>query len=213
MPADGQASSGYLVDGDAGPLLLDCGPGVATVLSAHLHPRELAGVVISHFHLDHCYDVLPIGKMLLADHDRARDRRTASPVPLPLYVPAGGRAWLDRLAALFPVGTRPSLDQAVARAFEVREYRPGDAFAIGDCRVTMHDLVHATPNCGSRVESASGSLAYTGDTGVTRELLDLARDVDLFLAEATFAETDHGPQGHLSAADAARAAVASGARR
>jgi ribonuclease BN (tRNA processing enzyme) len=66
---------------------------------------------------------------------------------------------------------------------------------------------------GSRIESATGSLAYTGDTGVTAGLRDLTRDVDLFLAEATLAETDRGSRGHLSAADAARAGEASGARR
>jgi ribonuclease BN (tRNA processing enzyme) len=217
MPAEGQASSGYLVSA-AGPtrvtnLLLDCGPGVATALSAVSHPRELAGVVISHFHLDHCYDVLPIARMLLADHIRAGERREAGPPAIPLYVPVGGRALLDRLADLFPVGLLPTMRQAFELAFDVREYRAGDAFPIGDCHVTMHGLEHSVPNCGSRVESPSGSIAYTGDTGVTDELRHLARAVDLFLAEATLAEVEHGPRGHLSAADAAWAAAAGGARR
>jgi ribonuclease BN (tRNA processing enzyme) len=213
MPADGQAGSGYLVSAAATNLLLDCGPGIATALSAVTHPRELAGVVISHFHLDHCYDVLPIGRMLLADHIGAGDRGEAGPPAVPLYVPGGGRRLLDRLAALFPVGVLPTMSQAFELAFDVREYRAGDAFPVGECQVTMHGLEHAVPNCGSRVESPSGSIAYTGDTGVTDELRHLARDVDLFLAEATLAEIDHGSRGHLSAAGAARAAAAGGARR
>jgi ribonuclease BN (tRNA processing enzyme) len=217
MPAEGQASSGYIVS-TAGPaqatrLLLDCGPGVATALSAVTHPRELAGVVISHLHLDHCYDVLPIGRMLLADHIGAGERREASPPAVPLYVPAGGRAVLDRLADLFPVGMQPTMRMAFELAFDVREYRAGDAFSLGECHVTMHALEHAVPNCGSRIESPAGSIAYTGDTGVTDDLTHLARDVDLFLAEATLADSDHGSRGHLSAADAGRAAAAGGARR
>lgn len=215
MPADGQASSGYLVSAASTHLLFDCGPGVATALSAHLNPRELTGVVISHFHLDHCYDVLPIGRMLLAEHIGAGERRASGPPPVPLYVPAGGRSVLDRLAVLFPVGIMPTMSQAFELAFDVREYRAGDAFTLGECRVTMHGLDHAVPNCGSRVESGSASLAYTGDTGITGELPYLAHEVDLFLAEATLATTERGsrPRGHLSAADAARAAAASGARR
>lgn len=217
MPAEGQAGSGYIVSapGPAGTtrLLLDCGPGVATALSAVTHPRELAGVVISHLHLDHCYDILPIGRMLLADHIGGGDRREAGRPAIPLYVPVGGRALLDRLADLFPVGLLPTMRLAFELAFEVREYQAGDAFAIGACRVTMHGLRHAVPNCGSRIESPAGSIAYTGDTGVTPDLAHLARDVDLFLAEATLAESDHGSRGHLSAADAARAAAAGGARR
>jgi ribonuclease BN (tRNA processing enzyme) len=213
MPADGQASSGYLVSEGSTRLLLDCGPGVATALTGVGHPRDLTGVIISHFHLDHCYDVLPIGKMLLADHIRYGEPPADGLEPTPLHVPEGGRSVLDRLAALFPVGTMPTLDKAFELAFDVREYRPGDAFELGDFHVTLYGLKHAVPNCGSRIESATGVLAYTGDTGVTEEIHRLAHDVDLFLAEATLAETDDGPHGHLSAADAARAATASGVRR
>ena len=41
MPANGQASSGYLVSTDTATLLLDCGPGVATALSAVAAPDQL----------------------------------------------------------------------------------------------------------------------------------------------------------------------------
>lgn len=64
MPSDGQASSGYLVTADGVSLLLDCGPGVATALSAH-PDDDLSAVLVSHLHLDHCYDLLPAGKALL----------------------------------------------------------------------------------------------------------------------------------------------------
>jgi ribonuclease BN (tRNA processing enzyme) len=63
------------------------------------------------------------------------------------------------------------------------------------------------------VESPTGVLAYTGDTGVTDALVSLAQDADLFLAEATLAVTDTGPHGHLSASDAATAAAGAGVRQ
>jgi ribonuclease BN (tRNA processing enzyme) len=224
MPSDGQASSGYLVTTAGARLLLDCGPGLATKLDAVIDPADLDGVIISHFHLDHCYDLLPIGKLLLSsrmsypgvpNHRRASipGRTDHDPRPVPLYVPAGGKAVLDRLAALFPVITMPLLDKAFELAFDVREYEPGDRFTLGDCDVSLHPLRHAAPNCGARIEGPSGSLAYTGDTGVTRGLIPLARDVDLLLAEATLPTTDHGSHGHLSATDAGRAATDAAARQ
>jgi ribonuclease BN (tRNA processing enzyme) len=175
MPADGQASSGYLVTVGSTSLLMDCGPGVATAFSAIEHTR-LNGVVISHLHLDHCYDLLPIGKALLAagtpyPGDAGPPAEAAGSPPIPLYVPAGGRFLLDRLAALFPVTTMPRLNRVFDLAFDVREYQPHDAFRLGDCRITMHPLRHAAPNCGTRVETSTGSLAYTGDTGTTDALL------------------------------------------
>jgi ribonuclease BN (tRNA processing enzyme) len=111
---------------------------------------------------------------------------------------------LGRLAALFPVTTAPVLDRSFDLAFDVREYRPGTRFAVGGMTVSLHELRHSAPNCGIRIESADGCVAYTGDTGVAPGLLPLAADADLFLAEATLTATDQGPHGHLSAADAAR---------
>ena len=66
MPADGQPSAGYLVQTPGTSMLLDCGPGVVTALSAVVPVRRLDAVVISHLHTDHCYDLLPLGKALLA---------------------------------------------------------------------------------------------------------------------------------------------------
>ena len=211
MPAGGQASSGYLVSDGRTRLLLDCGPGVATALGAVLPPRELTAVVISHVHLDHCYDLLPIGKTLLSEGFRypsaGRPPQAGMRVPkVPLYVPAGARELLDRLAALFPVTTAPVLDRAFELAFDVREYEPGDTVDCGTTTVHFELLAHAAPNCGVRVSAPNGTLAYTGDTGRTPALRTLADGADLLLAECTLTEPDDGPHGHLCAEDAADAA-------
>lgn len=215
MPAGGEASSGYLVDAGGTRVLLDCGPGIATELGAYGGPAGLDAVVVSHLHLDHCYDLLPVGKALLTmgmDYPGAPPR-TAGPIaPLPLYLPRGCADLLRRWAELFPVPTLPMLDRAFDAAFEVREYRPGDTVTVGDLELELHETRHGAPNCGTRLTDGVTSLAYTGDTGVTPALDDLARDVDLLVAEASLAETDTGPQGHLSGADAGRAASSAGAR-
>jgi hypothetical protein len=70
----------------------------------------------------------------------------------------------------------------------------------------------AAPNCGTRIDGPAGSLAYTGDTGLTDGLAPLCRDVDLLLAEATIDITDTGPHGHLSGADAGVVAQEHGVR-
>lgn len=209
MPADGQPSSGYLVACGDSTILLDCGPGIATVLGAVAAPHELSAVIVSHLHLDHCYDLLPLGKSLLTRalrYPRAGEapQNWADTDAVPLHVPAGSAAVLGQLAALFPVTTAPVLDRSFDLAFDVREYQPGTRFAVGGMTVSLHELRHSAPNCGIRIDSPDGCVAYTGDTGVSPGLLPLAAGADLLLAEATLTATDHGPHGHLSAADAAR---------
>jgi len=221
MPAGGQASSGYLVETPGARLLLDAGPGISLALSERGGPETLDAVVISHFHVDHCYDLLPLGKSLVR-----RLLRISGPMPddaqpvdeadfrsVPLYVPRGGRALLTRWAGLFPIPTLPVFDKAFEVGFDVREYGPGDILEIGDCEVTMHGLPHAAPNCGARVSSPHGVIAYTGDTGMSERLVDLARDADVFLAEATLLHHDDGDHGHLCGREDGEIAAAAGVGR
>lgn len=187
VPRHGRASSGHLVADASATMQLDCGPGVATALSARdLRPDA---VVVSHLHLDHVHDLLPLAKQLIVE--RPAVGADLGP-PVPLLVPAGARAVLDAWSALFPVPTMPVLDQGFRHAFDVREYEPGHTLRTSELAVTLH--------------------------AVCDGLLPLARDVDLLLAEATLdaPETDAtgtGAHGHLCAADAARLATEAGARQ
>lgn len=218
MPADGQASSAYLVSTDSTQLLLDCGPGALTALSAVTTPTALDGIVISHLHTDHCYDLLPLGKAVLMARLLGLEKYPTLPRngvpcdrPIPLYVPTGGRAALERLAAVFPIPTRPELDQAFGGALDVREYEPGDDLAIGDCRVGLRPLHHTLPNCGMRVtDHAGASIVYSGDTSDVPRLTELARNTDLLLCESTLELPDDVSDGHMSAARAGRVAEDAG---
>lgn len=218
MPADGQPSSGYLVEDGDSALLLDCGPGIATALTRPAHSRELAGVLISHLHLDHCHDLLPLGKSLImnsfgngAPLAMTEPALTGDGHPrIPLYVPRGATDVLDRWAELFPVGTVPLLDRAFEVAFDVCEYAPDETIRIAGLEVVPHLLRHAAPNCGMRVSADELTLAYTGDTGLHGGLVELARDADLLLAECSLDRPDISEHGHLCAEDAARVAAAAG---
>ncbi|WP_415853540.1 MBL fold metallo-hydrolase [Sinomonas sp. G460-2] len=210
MPAGGLASSGYLVESSQTSVLLDAGPGIATRLSA-LQTRRLSAVFVSHEHTDHILDLLVIGKRLLADRLVREDENAPlcldESVPrVPLLLPRGATAKLHTLASLYPVATHPLLDQAFELGFETHEYEPGETLAVGDLSLRIEQLRHVAPNCGVRLADAHSSLVYTGDTGVTDELVDLASGAGTLLAESTLRDTDTSGHGHLSSSDAARAA-------
>lgn len=221
MPADGAASSGYLVDTGHSKILMDCGPGIAVMLTNYVHASQLDAVVISHMHLDHCYDVLPIGKqsMLppgktwLVDTD-GEGEFYGNPAGrrVKLLVPNGARKTLDRLAELFPVKTIPHLNETFELGYEVIEYQRGVSYQVNECTVSLVPMVHTEPDCGIRIDSPSGSIAFTGDTGYNDNLVTLAKDVDIFLAEASLELPDHTTHGHLSATEVGRVAALAGAR-
>ena len=90
------------------------------------------------------------------------------------------------------------------------------AITAGALSVTPFRVPHYTlETYAFRVENSSRVLAYSGDSAPCAELVEAARDADLFVCEATLlrGELDGSPRGHLSADEAIEAFQASGAKR
>jgi ribonuclease BN (tRNA processing enzyme) len=67
---------------------------------------------------------------------------------------------------------------------------------------------------GFRISDGERLLAYSGDSAPCDALVEVARDADLFLCEATLAEPREGElRGHLAAVEAVDAFERSGAKR
>ena len=194
-PEAGQACSGFLVEQDGFRLVVDLGYATMPRLLEHVPADQVDAVFISHGHPDHCADLNPLL--------RARAMAEEPPGPLPVYAPAGA---LDAVLALDRPGM---LDDAVA----VRALSGGDDQQIGPFRAQTRLLPHWLPNTGLRLSAAGRVLAYTGDSGPSPEVVELARDADLLLAEATYlTEVPADSRGFLcSAAEAGEQAARAGA--
>jgi len=204
-PNPGGAHSGYVIEHDGGRLLVDCGPGVLGRLREREGWPHVDAVAITHFHLDHWGDLVPWvwGAMYRAAGVSIDDRPD-------LWVHAGGHELLERFGARF--GFSDMFD----RVFTVREYAGEEAFTAAGIDVTPVRLPHyRLETYGFRLAANGKTIAYSGDSGPSERLVDLARDTDLFVCEATLlnGEDDGLPRGHLSVEEALAAAADSGTRR
>jgi ribonuclease BN (tRNA processing enzyme) len=201
-PNPGGAQSGYLVEG-AGRVLLDCGPGVLAKLREREDWPRVDSICITHFHLDHWGDVVPWVWALWFG--------PASELPRPeLWLPPGGRSMLAE------IGERLGTPDMFEQAFTVHEYADGQEFETAGLTVVPRRVLHYELLAfGFRVSSDGRTIAYSGDSGPSDQLVELARDADLFLCEATLLQPnpEGGTRGHLSADEAHEAFMASGARR
>jgi ribonuclease BN (tRNA processing enzyme) len=196
----GRACSGYLLRADGAQLLVDCGNGSSANLQRVTRPEDLDAILITHRHVDHCIDLIGMFYALRF--------HTAGPQPIELYA---AREVVDTLTGLL------SHDSALEfrEVFRVTEVTGGDRFDVGPMHVELADSIHPVPTVSCRVEVDGVSVVYSSDSAGGPDLLDLARDADLFLCEATWqGDADGYPEGmHLTAHDAGRLATAAGARR
>ena len=203
-PNPGGAQSGYLVEGPPGRVLLDCGAGVLAKLREFEDWPRIDAICLTHFHLDHWGDVIPWVWALWFG--------PASEQPRPeLWVPPGG------YRLLCEIGQRLGTPDMFEQAFTVKEYEEEKDFETAGFRITPRPVLHYDLHAfGFRVSCNGKTLAYSGDSGPSSQLAELARDADLFLCEATLLEantTEGGTRGHLSAGEANEAFEASGAKR
>lgn len=151
-------------------MVVDLGYATLPRLLAHTSPRDVDAVLISHGHPDHCADLNPLLRARALDSDM--------PAALPVFAPP--RA-LDAVLAL----DRPGMLDA---SYLLHEFDPGARFEVGPFEVATRLLPHWVPNAGIRLTAGGRALVYTGDTGPCTDIADLARNADVLIAEATYAE-------------------------
>lgn len=185
----GRFNTCFHLVGETTNLLIDCG---ATALVAmkklDIDRNAIDTIVVTHFHADH-FGGIPF---FILDAQFFSKRRE----PLTIVGPVGLEVWFERvMETAFPGSAR------APRKFDLhlRELAAGISIDIGSLRVLGEQALHGPPGgpylC-IRVEVEGRSIAYTGDTEWTEALLPIARDADLFIAEAYF--RDRPVVTHLS---------------
>lgn len=197
----GQASSGYLVEHENTAILLDCGTGVFARLQKVFPPEKLSAVAISHTHWDHSCDLMPFRYLLRSIKGETKPR---------LLLPPGGKAQLDSIGI-----TLQPHDGAMTDDFDTSEYIPGTEVKVGDATLSFAYMLHYGLSCAIRVDTPSGSLVFSGDTGPNPGLAAFANGADLFLCEASYQgyKKELGMWGHLTAAEAGMAAQKAGVKK
>jgi ribonuclease BN (tRNA processing enzyme) len=208
---DSPASS-YLVqapyDNRTFSLLLDFGPGAMGALYRYLDPREIDAIGLSHLHADHCLDLCGYHVAACYSPNAPWPRR-------PIYAPADADV---RLARAYEVprndGELSESDPSIAEYFDWRIWQSSQR--IGPFTVRTVRVEHPVEAYAIRVEEETpggGALVYSGDTGPSDALVQLANSADLLLIESAFLDVSDNPPGmHLSGAQAAAIARAAGVR-
>lgn len=203
-PGPDSPASCYLLEqeheGRTWRVLLDLGSGALGPLQRYADPLALDAVLLSHLHPDHCLDLC--GFYVLRKY-----HPHGPPQQLPVYGPSDTAA---RLARAYDLPEDPGM----TAEFDFRRWVPGQQVQIGPFEVEVVPVEHPVEAYGIRARAGGALLAYTGDTGRCSQLVEVAADADLLLAEASFRVGEDNPLGvHLTGADCGETAGRSRVKR
>ncbi|CCG02111.1 MBL fold metallo-hydrolase [Blastococcus saxobsidens] len=198
-PGPESPASCYLVEHDGFRLVLDLGNGSFGALQGLIDPGSVDAVFLSHLHADHCLDVAPF----VVWHRYSG--RARGPL-VPLYAPVGAER---RLALAYDLD-----GDGLTDVFDFVPVGPG-AFRLGTFDVELARTAHPVETYAIRLTAGGRSLVYTGDTGPSDRVIELARGADVLLAEAAHPDNvpDQPPALHLTGRQAGQHAAAAGVAR
>jgi ribonuclease BN (tRNA processing enzyme) len=178
----------FLVEAPQRRFLIDCGASAPVSMKRYgIDSASVDAVVISHLHGDHFGGIpfLALDAEYLAGRTRA-------------LVVAGPPGVAERVGAAMEVMYPSLLTDELGFAIDYGELHPGRPADIAGAVVTAHPARHGSgaPAYSLCVEVDGKKVGYSGDTGWSETLLEVASGADLFICEASHFAGD--PEGHLS---------------
>jgi ribonuclease BN (tRNA processing enzyme) len=209
----GGACSGYLIEAGETHVLLDCGNGVFGKLREQIDYVDLDAVLVSHLHADHWLDLVPYSYALTyAPKQQPVPVHTwpgtDTPAKPRLIAPPGATEMFRRVVGAW------GNDDLIENAFDLSEYEPGDTVEVGPIAASFHPVPHFIDTFAVNITAeGGGKLSYSADTRPGEEIVEIARDADLLLIEATLPRPERtGVRGHLTPEEAGEHAKRAGAK-
>jgi ribonuclease BN (tRNA processing enzyme) len=205
FPGPDSAASCYLIEADdegrTWRIVVDLGSGSLGPLQRLIDLNDIDAVLISHLHPDHFMDLCGLFV--------ARRYHPSGLIAQPLRV-YGPRCTAERVLQAYG----PDAVDDLPKVYDVHTLTDGGELAVGPVKITSRLVDHPVTAYGMRFEHEGRVIAYSGDTDSCPSLLELARDADLLLAEASFEEGRDETRGvHLTGRRAGEVAREAGARR
>ena len=192
FPRPHQTQSSNLLIVNGSHYIVDAGDGVARRLAkARIDLRDVGTIFITHHHDDHTGG---LGMLMSAAWDQSRTK------PINVYGPPPTEVFVKALVQLFNISAEIRIADGgvsvpIAEVFFGHDIADGVVYHDANIKVTAvqnsHYQFHTGTNIGKyksyayRFESTDRVIVFTGDTGPSDAVTELARDADLLVTPSS----------------------------
>ena len=195
-PSLERAGSGYFIEVGNDRIVMDHGPDAHhRLLQSGRRAIDVTHVFFTHLHYDHCMDY---GRLVLQRWDQGADRipdlQVYGPPPIARMTEqlfgadgvygADIRARIEHQSSIDVFRARGGTTPRKRPAPRVREIKPGDVIEGTGWKLRVGRAQHVQPflDClAFRLDAPDGSLCYTGDSGMSDDIIELARGCDVLI--------------------------------
>ena len=190
IPDPQRVQSGILIEDREHRILLDIGSGVLHRLcQTEIDIKTIDAVFISHFHVDHCADFLPLCQSLwLSGYDRT----------LKLYAPPTVKEWSRGLNDIAFSYLKDKI------RITITSLQENHVIPLEDLMVVTAPTLHSNYDTRAfNVEHNGKSLTFSSDTAPCKDIIDLAKGTDVLVHECNWLDGAHREGIHTSPSELA----------
>lgn len=201
-PSSHRAGPAACLKADGITILVDSAAGTLHQMAlAGIHYTSIDLLLYTHFHVDHIGELAPyiFASRYAGDFNR--------PTPMQIWGPQGIKALHNGLKAIF--GQWVEMEPEKIQLFEFTEKR----LHFNTLEIQSASVMHTPQSLAYRIMDSHGkAIVFSGDTDYCPELIQLAKEADLFLCECANPEGQKRP-GHLMPSEAGRISKEAGVKR
>ena len=182
VPSLRRSSCSTLVEAQGKTIVFDMGAGtLRRLLENGTGVSDISHVVLTHFHPDHCAELVPFLFALKAPETGREEKQVT------LIGGQGLKQLYDGLRNVFGSWIEPGPDRLKIIELSVEKQ---DSLNLGDLFLRSIPVCHNPESLAYRLESGNRVFACSGDTDSCDNLVRIAEDADLFLCECSTPDED-----------------------
>lgn len=189
LPDPLRGPAGFLVETQTGSFLMDGGSGTLQKLAQiGCDPVALTAGLYSHWHPDHCADLIPLLFAMHGFPGRTHD--------YPIYAGKGFGAFFAALGNAYGRWIKPRHGSVQITELSDSTFQ---SIQFSGIELTTAPAAHMKGSLHLKIRDLSSQavVVFSGDTGPSHDLALLAADADLLICECAGSDT-HPIQGHMT---------------